>query len=55
LILRGWRFVVRPKNNRNGLTGRAARQSIEQEDLKRKEKRWARRKNTLAKYAMARS
>ncbi len=44
---------MRPKKNREGLVGRAARQAIEREDLERDAKKWARRKETLAKYAGA--
>ncbi len=41
---------MRFKKNRLGLRGRAARQIIEREDLDQADKKWARKKDTLAKY-----
>ena len=43
--------MPRPRKNQKRLVGRAARQAIEQEDLVRDARKWARRKSTLAKYA----
>jgi hypothetical protein len=40
----GGKCIGRPRKNKAGLTGRAGRRAIEQEDLARESQRWQRRK-----------
>jgi hypothetical protein len=43
----GGKSIGRPRKNKAGLTGRAGRRAIEQEDLARESQRWQRRKATI--------
>jgi hypothetical protein len=45
----------RPRKNMEGLVGRAGRQAIELEDLEREARRWRRRKEAIARFAMERT
>jgi hypothetical protein len=45
----------RPRKNIEGLVGRAGRQAIELEDLEREARRWRRRKEAIARFAVKRT
>jgi hypothetical protein len=45
----------RPRKNMEGLVGRAGRQAIELEDLEREARRWRRRKEAIARFAVKRT